>query len=75
LDLHVHRAGLICSTSALLVHGPATELSPWRRDLCRHARWLRSLDWPTRLIVIIGEITVAYICVVFGMLVGVVIFT
>jgi hypothetical protein len=26
-------------------------------------------------IVIIGEITVAYICVVFGMLVGVVIFT
>jgi hypothetical protein len=33
------------------------------------------LDWPTRLIVIIGEITVAYICVVFGMLVGVVIFT
>jgi hypothetical protein len=50
-------------------------LSPWRRDLYRHARWLRSLDWPTRLIVIIGEITVAYICVVFGMLVGVVIFT
>jgi hypothetical protein len=49
----------------------APELSRWRRDWHRHARWLASLYWPERLVVIIGEIAAAYLCLVFGMLVGV----
>jgi hypothetical protein len=47
------------------------QLSRWRRDWHRHARWLATLTWPERLVVIIGEITIAYLCLVFGMLVGV----
>jgi hypothetical protein len=39
--------------------------------LAPHARRLRSLDWPSRIIVVLFEITIAYICLVFGMLVGV----
>jgi hypothetical protein len=47
------------------------QLSRWRRDWHRHARWLASLSWPERLVIVIGEIAVAYLCLVFGMLVGV----
>jgi hypothetical protein len=47
------------------------KVSRWRRDWHRHARRLASFTWPERLVIIIGEITIAYLCLVFGMLVGV----
>jgi hypothetical protein len=50
------------------------QLPRWRRDWHRHARWLASFSWPERFVIIIGEITLAYLCLVFGMLVGVALF-
>jgi hypothetical protein len=46
------------------------KLSRWRRDWHWHARWLASLSWPERFVVIIGEIAVGYLAFVFGLLFG-----
>jgi hypothetical protein len=46
------------------------DLSRWRREWQRHARWLATFNWPERLVIIIGEIAVAHLALVFGMLVG-----
>jgi hypothetical protein len=46
------------------------KLPRWRHDWHRHARWITSFSWPERLIIIIGEIAVAYLASVFGLLVG-----
>jgi hypothetical protein len=47
------------------------QLSRWRCEWHRHARWLATFTWPERLVIIIGEIAVAYLAFVFGLLVGV----
>ena len=46
------------------------QLSAWRREWHRHARWLRSHHWSARLVIVIGEVAVAYLALVFGLLVG-----
>jgi hypothetical protein len=46
-------------------------LSPWRRDWHRHARWIGRHHWTARVVIVLMEITVAYICMVFGMVIGV----
>jgi hypothetical protein len=38
-------------------------------------RWLRSHEWPARVVIVGGEITVAYLALVFRMLVGAAIFS
>jgi hypothetical protein len=50
------------------------QLSRWRREWHQHARWLASFTWPERFVILVGEITIAYLCLVFGMLVGVELF-
>jgi hypothetical protein len=44
------------------------ESSLWRR----HAAWLMQHHWSTRICIVIGELTIAYLAFVFGMAVGVV---
>jgi hypothetical protein len=41
-------------------------LSRWRR----HAAWLRQFPWQVRVIIILLEITAAYVCFVFGIFLG-----
>ena len=42
--------------------------SPWRR----HAAWIRRHQWPARVVIVLGEITAAYLCLIGGMVVGLV---
>jgi hypothetical protein len=42
----------------------------WLPGTTSDARWLGTLPWPERLVVIIGEIAVAYIALIVGLLVG-----
>jgi hypothetical protein len=48
----------------------AQPLSAGRRDWRRHARWLRSHHRPARVVIVTGEIAVAYIALVLGVLFG-----
>jgi hypothetical protein len=41
-----------------------------RSDWRRHAAWLRSHHWTARVVIVTGEITIAYVLFVFGLLVG-----
>jgi len=45
---------------------PGRFAADWRR----HARWLRSHQWPARVVIVLMEITVAYIAFVLGIVVG-----
>jgi hypothetical protein len=36
----------------------------------RHLEWIGQHEWPARIVIVVGEITLAYLCLVFGMLVG-----
>jgi hypothetical protein len=47
--------------------------SGFRRHLewiSRHVRWLATFAWPARMVIVLGEIAVAYLCLLFGLLVG-----
>jgi len=49
---------------------PAVRVFRWRAGLAPHELWLASHKWPARIVIVVGEITLAYLCLVFGMLVG-----
>jgi hypothetical protein len=45
----------------------APHLSPAFR---RHIAWIGQQEWPARIVIILGEITLVYLVLVFGMLFG-----
>jgi hypothetical protein len=36
----------------------------------RHIEWIGRHEWPARVVIVLGEIALAYVCFVFGLLVG-----
>jgi hypothetical protein len=54
--------------------GPPPHAQPlpvWRRDFRRHSRWLRGHHWAAQIVIVTGELALAYLALVFGILFGV----
>jgi hypothetical protein len=46
------------------------QLSAWRREWHRHTRWLCRYHRAAQIVIVVGELAVAYLAFVFGLLFG-----